>query len=137
MGNLRKALGSGPPAGTLQLTVFIPSQDRVGKPISQEYWREEALRVFGTLFRGATAFPPGRGVWRDDEQGGKLLFEEVVLVTSYADPNALTDEALQVLRAFLHRLGREGNQGEIGIVIGGEYHGITSYDPPEGGKEES
>lgn len=130
MADLRKSLGSGPPAGTLQLTVFIPSQDQDGNPVDSIYWREEALRTFGTLFRGATAFPPGRGVWRNDKKGGELLFEEVVLVTSYADPKSLTEEALAVLRAFLHRMGREARQGEIGIVIGGEYHGITSYDPP-------
>ncbi len=129
MPDIRTALGSGPPAGTCQLTLFLPSHTKDGQPLDQHSWREEALRVFGTLFRGATAFPPGRGVWRNDEQGGQLQFDDVLLITSYADPNALTDEALQTLRAFLHRLGREANQGEVGIVVGGEYHGITSYDP--------
>ena len=134
MPDYRKSLGSGPPAGTLQLTLFIPSLDAQGAPINQAAWAEDALRVLGTLFRGATAFPPGRGVWRNDSEGGALLFEDVVMITSYADPNALTDEALLSLRHFLHRLGRETGQGEIGLVIGGEYHGITEYDPPTGGK---
>jgi hypothetical protein len=31
--------------------------------------------VLGNLFGGATAYPRGKGVWRDDEQGGKLPFE--------------------------------------------------------------
>jgi hypothetical protein len=30
---------------------------------------------------------------------------------------------------FLHRMGRETNQGEIGIVIGDKYYGIIEYDP--------
>jgi hypothetical protein len=40
----------------------------------------------------------------------------------------MTDATLRGLRKFLHRLGREGRQGEIGIVIGGNYYGITEYD---------
>ncbi|MCP4664375.1 MAG: hypothetical protein GY856_54020 [bacterium] len=85
--------------------------------------------MLGTLFRGATAFPPGRGVWRDDAQGGRLVFDDTVLVTSYVDPEALSDEALAELRRFLHRLGREARQGEVGVVIGGNYYGITDFDP--------
>jgi len=67
-------------------------------------------------------------VWRDDARGGTLVYDETVLVTSYVDPEVLTDQTLRGLRAFLHRLGREGRQGEIGIVIGGNYYGITEYD---------
>lgn len=40
----------------------------------------------------------------------------------------MTDDALARLRAFLHRLGREAQQGEVGIVFDGHYHGITEYD---------
>lgn len=129
MADFHQALGAGPPAGTLQITVFLPSVDREHHPIAQEIWVEECLRVLGTLFRGATAFPPGRGVWRDDSQGGRLVFDDTVLVTSYADPEALTSEALARLRAFLHRLGRATGQGEVGVVIGGRYYGITKFDP--------
>lgn len=129
MADFREELGAGPPAGTSQVTLFVPSVDRDGKPIDQESWREETLRVFGRLFRGATAFPPGRGVWRDDAREGALVFDETVLVTSYVDPTVLEDPGtLRGLRSFLHRLGREGRQGEIGVVIGGNYYGITEYD---------
>lgn len=131
MSEIHTALGAGPPAGTLQVTVFIPSVDREHRPIAQESWADECLKVLGRLFRGATAFPPGRGVWRDDAQAGELVFDDTVLVTSYVDPEALTDEALAELRRFLHRLGREGRQGEVGAVIGGSYYGITEFDPSE------
>ncbi len=114
------------------MTVFIPSVDRDHQPIAQESWADECLTVLGRLFRGATAFPPGRGVWRDDAQEGQLVFDDTVLVTSYVDSDALTDEALAELRRFLHRLGREGRQGEVGAVIGGRYYGITEFDPSEG-----
>ncbi len=122
-------LGAGPPSGTIQFTLFIPSADRHGTFLDQDYWREEALLALGRLFRGATAFPPGRGVWRDDARGGELLFEDIVLVTSYASSDDATDEALGELRRFLHRLGRDADQGEVGIVVDGTYHGITQFDP--------
>jgi hypothetical protein len=130
MEDLGSALGSGPPAGTLQVTVFLPSVDRDERPISQERWTRDCLAVLGRLFRGATAFPPGRGVWRDDERGGRLVYDDTVLVTSYVDPASLTPGALAELRAFLHRLGREGRQGEVGVVIGGSYYGIQDFDAP-------
>jgi len=133
MPDLRKQLGAGPPAGTVQFTLFVPSVDREGQPIGQDHWREEALRTLGRLFRGATAFPPGRGVWRDDASGGALVFDDTVLVTSYAAEADVHDAALADLRRFLHRLGREARQGEVGIVVDGSYHGIIDFDPPEGG----
>lgn len=129
MADLRSALGAGPPAGTLQVTVFIPSVDRDERSIPQDRWTQDCLAVLGRLFRGATAFPPGRGVWRDDEQEGRLVYDDTVLVTAYVDPAALTEESLAELRAFLHRLGRETRQGEVGVVIGGDYYGIQEYDP--------
>lgn len=110
------------------MTVFVPSVDRDGTPIPQPIWVERCLALLGRLFRGATAFPPGRGVWRDDARGGELVYDDTVLVTAYVDPEALTATALGDLRAFLHRLGRDGRQGEVGIVIGGQYYGIQEYD---------
>lgn len=111
----------------------MPSVDRLGAPVDQKRWEDEALTVFGTLFRGATAFPPGRGVWRDDDRGGVLVFDETVLVTSYVEPGLLDqDPIVDDLRSFLHKLGREANQGEVGIVIADEYLGITSFDNDTG-----
>lgn len=103
MPDLRQALGAGPPAGTLQITVFIPSVDRNSVPIDQAYWRDETLRVLGVLFRGATAFPPGRGVWRDD-QSGSLVFDETVMVTSYVISDSL-ELGMNGLRRHLHAWG--------------------------------
>lgn len=122
-------LGASQPVGTLIIVLFIPSQDRDGKELDHDFWVTGALQTLGTLFRGATAYPRARGVWRDDDRGGTLRYEEPTIVTCYADPRSLTREAQSRLRAFLHRLGREANQGEIGIVIGDKYYGITEYDP--------
>lgn len=121
-------LGANLPVGTLLFVFFVPSTDRFGEEIDHDRWVKEALAIFGGLFRGATAYPRARGVWRDDERGGELVFEQTTIVTSYANPADVTARALAEPRAFLHRLGRETNQGEVGIVIGDEYHGISEFD---------
>jgi hypothetical protein len=121
-------LGASQPAGTLIIVLFVPSQDRDGNEIDHDFWTTTALETLGTLFRGATAYPRARGVWRDDERGGVLRHEQPTIVTCYADPRAMTRAAQSRLRAFLHRMGREARQGEIGIVIGDKYYGITEFD---------
>lgn len=56
------------------------------------------------------------------------------MVTSYVPESAFEDaEVVTRLREFLCRMGRDANQGEIGIVIDGTYFGIVDYD--EGGAE--
>ena len=115
------------PVGTSLIVIFVPNRDRDAQPIDQEYWVDEILTALGRLFRGATAYPRGRGVWRDDERGGTLLQEEPVIVFSYVAEADLTTTALSELYRTLSRMGRQANQGEIGVVIDGKYYGITEY----------
>src|SRR5579863_7255637 len=119
MPDFAKALGASKGASTL-LVLFIPSKDRADRSIDQGYWVAEALKALGTLFGGATAFPCGRGVWRDDAQGGKLLFDEPVVIQCYTSETALEQKA-EALREFLHRMGREARQGAVGLVIDRDY----------------
>src|SRR5258707_9970691 len=115
------------PVGTSLVVVFVPSKDRDGQPIDQEYWVNEVLQTLGRLFRGATAYPRGKGVWRDDQRGGTLLTEEPVIVFSYvADPD-LTTASLTELYRTLSRMGREARQGGGGVVSDGTCSGIPEY----------
>lgn len=82
-----------------------------------------ALKLLGSLFAGGTAFPQGRGVWRDDSRGGLLIFDEPTLTQCYTT-EALVDQHLELVRDFLLKLGRESNQGAVGIVIDREYYEI-------------
>lgn len=84
----------------------------------------------GTLFGGATAFPPARGVWRDDEQD-RLIYDNTVIVFSYVAESDMTRDAAHTLHQFLMRLGCETNQGEVGIFVDGEYRGFTNFDTDE------
>lgn len=125
------ALGASKAASTL-LVLFIPSKDRSNKRIDQKYWVGETLEVLGGLFGGATAFPQGKGVWRDDAQGGKLLFDEPVVIQCYTSERAIEQHAA-ALRDFLHRMGREARQGAIGLVIDRDYLeiGFPLEDSPQ------
>lgn len=101
------------------LVLFIPSVDREELPIDQEPWVTEALTVLGHLFGGATAFPQGRGVWRDDDRG-RLVFDAPVIVQCYTSFLAL-DRGADNLRSFLLRMGTETGQGAIGFVVDTTY----------------
>ena len=113
------------------LVLFIPSQDRFGEPIDQDFWEDEALKILGTNFRGGTAFPQGKGVWRDDAQGGILLFDNPIVIQCYTSDEALEMRGLE-LRAFLVRMGTESRQGAVGFVIDRDYLEIA-FELPEVG----
>lgn len=106
-------------AATL-LVLFIPSVDRDSQPIAQDDWVTEALDVLGRCFGGATAFPQGRGVWRDDAQAGELIYDEPVIIECYTSEKAL-EEYSDTLRDFLVRMGSETRQGAVGFVIDRDY----------------
>ncbi|HKV12660.1 MAG TPA: hypothetical protein VJ725_31230 [Thermoanaerobaculia bacterium] len=109
-----------PKSASTVFVLFVPSVDRFDEPIDQERWVKETLIVLGLLFGGATAFPQGRGVWRDDERGGQLVFDAPVIVQCYTTEQALEEKA-EKLRDFLMRLGKEGRQGAVGFVIDRDY----------------
>jgi hypothetical protein len=113
------SLGASKSASTL-LVLFIPSTDRYGQPVEQDSWVEEALRTLGECFGGATAFPKGRGVWRDDPRGGTLVYDEPVVIQCYTAAERIEQQAVP-LRAFLVRMGTEAKQGAVGLVIDRDY----------------
>ncbi len=106
-------------AATL-LVLFIPSVNRRSEPIAQAAWVDEALTVLGRCFGGATAFPQGRGVWRDDASGGDLLYDDPVIIECYTTEEAL-DEHCKDLHRFLVTMGTETGQGAVGFVIDRDY----------------
>lgn len=115
------------------IVLFIPSVERDGlSEIDQRHWVDSALEMFGRVFGGATAFPRATGIWRDDERGGRLVKDEPVVVHCYTTPADIEDDRnLAALGAFCRRLGREGRQGEVGLVVGDEYFAIRDFTQGE------
>jgi len=116
------------------LVLFITSVERDGiTPINQEYWVEEALKVLGRVFGGATAYPQAKGIWRDDQHGGALIRDNPVVMHCYVSPEAIqANEKLDELARFCRRMGREAKQGEIGLIINDEYLAITDFAEESG-----
>jgi hypothetical protein len=111
------------------VVLFIPSVDRDGvTPIDQEHWLQKALDMFGNVFGGATAYPRAKGVWRDDEREGRLVFDEPVVIHCYTSPEDIQNAGnLAALASFCRRMGRETNQGEVGLIISDEYIAIRNF----------
>jgi hypothetical protein len=108
------------------LVLFIPSADRYGESLGkkgQKRWVRKALKVLGEKMGGATAFPRGLGVWRDDAQGGKLVWDKPVLIQCYTAEEPLEQHAAP-LREFLVEMGTETRQGAVGFVIDRDYYEI-------------
>jgi hypothetical protein len=106
------------------VVLFVPGLERDGKtPVDQERWVKESLEFFGRTFGGATAYPRGRGVWRDDS--GALVYEDTVAVHSYVRTSDLTAKRAD-LDAFCKRVAREAKQSELAIFIGADYAGCSA-----------
>lgn len=121
-------LGASRPLGTVQLMVFVPSADRAGRPVAGGFWARRTLERLGLLFGGATAYPPGQGVWRDDRADGRLIFDRTTMAFSFVAERDLTEFKLTQLREFLCHMAREARQGEIGLAVDGCYIGL-GMDP--------
>jgi len=111
------------------VVLFIPSVERDGRTaIGQDQWLRDALEVLGRVFGGATAYPRAKGVWRDDERGGTLVFDEPVVIHCYTTPEDIEDDKnLSALATFCRRMGRETKQGEVGLIIADEYISIRNF----------
>jgi hypothetical protein len=109
------------------ITLFIPSLTRDGDPIDHNFWRVQALEVMTGLFGGATAVEC-QGAWRDDEKGGAIKVERNSTVQSYMAKSSWNSTTAAELAKFLHRMGRESNQGEIGLIVDGVYFPIREFN---------
>jgi hypothetical protein len=115
------------------LVLLIPSADRHGKSLGakeQTRWVRKALKMLGESFSGGTAFPRGWGVWRDDAQGGRLVWDKPVLIQCFTNEAALR-EHINALREFMIDLGTKTKQGAVACVLDSTMYQIRF--PLEGG----
>jgi hypothetical protein len=64
--------------------------------------------------------PPTEGGWLDEENS-VIIWERPIIVYTYIKPD-LFETYLPQLRAFLHRMGRETNQGEIVVEFDNQFY---------------
>jgi len=103
------------------LQLFIPSADRYGVQVpEQDEWVEKALAMLGTCFGGGTAFPKAKGVWRDDEREGELVYDEPVIMQCYTSLDAI-EEHQDTFAEFLQEMGIAMRQGAVAYVIDQEF----------------
>jgi hypothetical protein len=115
------------------LVLFIPSADREGDALGKKHqkrWVRKALKLLGQHFTGATAFPRGWGTWRDDSQGGRLVWDRPVLIQCFTSEAAILQQT-HALRDFLVDMGTATNQGAVACVLNRVMYRINF--PPDPG----
>ncbi len=107
-------------------SVYIPNKDRKGREIgNQRKWVLEAIELLSEINGGCTAMPPVEGGWLSDDK--EIVWENPVVVYSFVRPDEFV-ASLQRIREFLHRLGRETDQGEIAFEFDGRFYRIREFD---------
>jgi hypothetical protein len=123
-----QAFGSDGGVSEQCFSIYIPNKDRADQEIgNQRKWVLEAIRLLSEINGGATAMPPVEGAWIDDDD--RLIWENPVVVYSFLGPARFLENVPRI-REFLHRLGRETNQGEIAFELDNFFYRIRAFDAP-------
>jgi hypothetical protein len=129
--NLSEALGADAGVATQCFSIYVPNKDKDGKEIgTQRKWVLEAIDLLTRLNGGATALPPVEGAWRN--QDGLTVWEHPIVVYSFIKPDEFFAQ-LPAVREFLHRMGRETNQGEVAFEFEDRFYLIGQFDAPAQG----
>ena len=130
--DIGKELGAGGEPAAQRLTLYIPNKNRADQLIADHAkWVKEAQELLTRIGKGATAFPPVDGTWEMPDGG--VLWESTRIIYTFIDA-ARFAENLTGLREFLHRFGRQTNQGEVKFEFDGWMWAIAQFDPPAKGK---
>ncbi|OGL47741.1 MAG: hypothetical protein A2161_19950 [Candidatus Schekmanbacteria bacterium RBG_13_48_7] len=125
--DLAKAIGAEEAPSAQQLVLYIPDKDKNGKRIKYiKRWIREAKKVFNEIGGGATTFPPAEGTWLNPETN-RTLWEKTTIIYTYIYSEKFEKNIL-LLRKFLHKFGREANQGEVVFEFDGKFYRIQKYD---------
>lgn len=126
--SLAEEMGASEETSVQVLTLYIPNKDCHNTEFgNQRKWVLEAARLLAKIGGGVTVMPPAEGGWVD--HSGGIIWESPVIVYSFIKPNLFVEQ-LPALREFLHRMGRETNQGEVAFEFDGWFYRITEFDKP-------
>ena len=125
--NLVEALGAAEQAALDRITIYIPSRatEMAIQSNSNLGYQDVGTSVSDRWRRHTDAAGAGRLV--KPGQSKALIIEEVTLVYSYIDADALL-ERLADLRRLLHEIGRALNQGEVVIEVNDRFYRIREFD---------
>ena len=128
--DLVAALGASIELSPQELRLYIPNKDRKSREFGcQRKWVLEASSLLARIGGGVTMLPAAEGGWYDQEND-TIVWENPILVYTYVKPDLFVQH-LPELRQFLHRLGRETDQGEVVLEFDGDFYRINHYDPAE------
>jgi hypothetical protein len=127
--DLATALGADAGVSLQCFRIYVPNKDQEGKETGeQRKWVLEAVHLLTELNGGATAMPQVEGTWRTDT--GAVVWENPVVVYSFIRAEQFLANIARV-REFLHRMGRETNQGEVACEFNEKFYRIRQFDPQE------
>ena len=94
-----------------------------------EVLASDAFGKFAILSTSEEAFIQAGNDWQpDDEMGGVLVNDQPVVIHCYTTPAEISDpNRLSRLGSFCRRMAREAHQGEVGLVIDGEYLAFRNF----------
>jgi hypothetical protein len=125
--HLAEALGASGGVAVQCFTVYIPNKDKYDQETGTQRRRVlDAIRLLSEINGGATAIPV-EGGWLNEE--GKIILEHPVIVYSFV---TRPDEFVKWpprIRAFLHQMGRETNQGEVAFEFDDRFYRTNRFGP--------
>ncbi len=108
-----------------KFAIYVPSADRNDKPFDQKPWVELVLKELSKISTGATAMPPLRGVWYNEETD-HLIEENPVIVYVYIDPDRFIEQ-IDALIALVKRIGKETNQDAMAFEFDNDFFLLDDY----------
>ncbi len=108
------------------LALYIPDRDRLGKEIgNQRQWVLEGANLLCRIGGGVTIEPAVEGGWYDEVRDA-TIWECPIRIFTYIKPEAF-ERLLPELKAFVRRLGRETNQGEVAVELADVFYRIREF----------
>lgn len=120
MTNIGALFGATNVYGASKITIYLANKDRHNNPVKNiETYISTGMSLLADINGGVTRLPWAEGMWFESDEddivadGMDSSRDETTLIYSFIrNPQAFVRRSKE-LRAFLHKYGRETNQGEV------------------------
>jgi hypothetical protein len=120
------ALGSDAGVSVQRFAVYVPNKTKKGEEFgTQRKWVLGSDRTAGGTERRSDGHAARGGCWMGDDN--KIVWEHPIVVYSFIRPKEFIANLPRV-REFLHRMGRETDQGEVAFEFGSDFFRIRTFD---------